>query len=44
MYDQIRDQIAKVTAYLHLKEVTIDTPIFKLHYIVRSSYGAFYNI
>ena len=36
MYDQISGQIDQVTAYLHLGEVTIDTPVFKLHYVVRS--------
>ena len=36
MYDQISTQIEQVTAYLHLAEVTIDTPVFKLHYVARS--------
>ena len=36
MYDQISKQIEQVTAYLHLAEVTIDTPVFKLHYVARS--------
>ena len=34
--DRISSQIDQVTAYLHLGEVTIDTPIFKLHYVARS--------
>ena len=36
MYDEIQAQIEQVTAYLHLGEVTIDTPVFKLHYVARS--------
>ena len=36
MYDEIQGQIEQVTAYLHLGEVTIDTPVFKLHYVARS--------
>ena len=43
MYDDIQGQIEKVTAYLHLGEVTIDTPIFKLHYVARSDQSSRYS-
>ena len=43
MYDDIQGQIEKVTAYLHLGEVTIDTPVFKLHYVARSDHSCSYS-
>ena len=36
MYQNINAQIGQFTKYLHLGQVTIDTLIFKLHYVARS--------
>ena len=35
MYQNINAQIGQFTKYLHLGQVTIDTLIFKLHYVAR---------